>query len=227
GALHTLAATGSPLPVEPYHWAYDRVGPDTHVASNCGGTDVCGPLLGSCALLPVRAGEIQCRPLGVRAEAWDDEGRSVVDEIGELVVVEPTPSMPLYLWGDEDGARLRESYFDRFDGVWRHRDPLRITPTGGAVVYGRSDATLNRGGVRMGTAEFYAVLAEIDGIRDAVVVDTSEAGAGGELLVLVVLDDGYELDDRLVAAIRTELRTRLSPRHAPNAILRIPDVPYT
>ena len=226
-ALHTVASTGSPLPAEGYRWLYDRVGSDLHVASNCGGTDVCGPLLGSCATMPVRVGEIQCRPLGVRSEAWDEEGRSLVDEVGELVVTEPMPAMPLRLWNDPDGARLQETYFDRYPGVWRHGDWVRITPTGGAVVYGRSDATLNRGGVRMGTAEFYDVLETVPGIRDAMVVDTSQAGSGGELIVLVELEDGVRLDDDLAAAIRRALRSRLSPRHVPDRIVDVPEIPYT
>jgi len=225
--LHTVASTGSPLSAEGYRWLYEHVGEDIHVASNCGGTDVCGPLLGSCALLPVRAGEIQTRPLGVSAEAWDEDGRPLVDQIGELVVTEPMPSMPLYLWNDRKGERLAESYFKPYPGIWRHGDWVRITPTGGAVVYGRSDATLNRGGVRMGTAEFYSALEFVRGVRDAIVVDTSSAGAGGELILLAELSDDVELDDALRERIRNELRTRLSPRHIPDRILAIPAVPYT
>jgi acetoacetyl-CoA synthetase len=225
--LHTVASTGSPLSAEGYRWLYEHVGEDLHVASNCGGTDVCGPLLGSCALLPVRAGEIQTRPLGVSAEAWDEHGRSLVDEIGELVVTEPMPSMPLYLWNDRAGERLAESYFKPYPGIWRHGDWVRITPDGGAVVYGRSDATLNRGGVRMGTAEFYNALEFVPGVRDAIVVDTSAAGAGGELILLTELSDDVELDDALRDRIRAELRVRLSPRHIPDRILAIAAVPYT
>jgi len=193
-----------------------------------GGTDVCTAFLLSCPLLPVKAGEIQCRGLGAKVEAFDDAGRSVVEQVGELVLTAPFPAMPVCFWGDTDGARLKESYYSMYPGVWRHGDWLKLTADGGAVIYGRSDSTLNRGGVRMGTSEFYRVVEQIPGIVDSLVVDTgSLSDATGTLYLFVVLAPGTELDTALRRQISAEVRRELSPRHVPDRILSVAAVPRT
>jgi acetoacetyl-CoA synthetase len=198
------------------------------LGSVSGGTDVCTAFLLSCPLLPVRAGEIQCRGLGAKIEAFDESGRSVTGEVGELVLSAPFPAMPIYFWGDADGARLKESYFSTYPGVWRHGDWIKITPDGGAVIYGRSDSTLNRGGVRMGSSEFYRVVEHIPEIADSLVVDTgSLADATGTLYLFVVLAPGSTLDHDLRRRIASEVRRELSPRHVPDQILAVSAVPRT
>lgn len=235
-SVRTLGSTGSPLSPEGFAWAATEIGEDVLVASVSGGTDVCTAFLTGCPLLPVRAGELQCSALGAKVEAYDGAGRSVVGEVGELVVTEPMPSMPLALWGD-DGRRLHESYFAAYDGVWRHGDWVKLTPEGAGVVYGRSDATLNRGGVRMGTAELYRVVDEVDGVADCLVIDTSELGRAGELVLLVVPANagskqdggpsGGGLTPQLEEEIRRRLRRQLSPRHVPDRIIAVPVLPRT
>ena len=227
GGLRGVGSTGAPLPAEGFVWVSEAVGEEVWVGSLSGGTDLCTGFVGPCPLLPVRAGEIQCASLGARVEAYDATGRPVVDEVGELVLTEPMPSMPLFFWGDPCGERYRESYFDTFPGVWRHGDWIEMRRHGGAVIYGRSDSTLNRGGVRMGTSEFYRVLHELDGVGDSVVVDTGGLGEEGKLWLFVVPAAGATLDDRLVAEIRRTLRASLSPRHVPDEIRAIPEVPVT
>ena len=170
-ALRAIGSTGSPLAPESFRWVQSHVGAHIWLFSTSGGTDVCTAFVGGCPLLPVYEGEIQCRALGCAVEAWDEQGRSVTDEVGELVITEPMPSMPLFLWGDEDGERLRESYFSMYPGVWRHGDWIRITPHGGAVIYGRSDSTINRQGVRMGTSEIYRAASTVEDVLDALVVN--------------------------------------------------------
>jgi acetoacetyl-CoA synthetase len=226
-ALRTVGATGSPLSPEGFDWIPDAVGPHVMPSSSSGGTDVCTGFVGSVPTLPVRTGEIQVPMLGVAVGAFDERGERLVGSVGELVVTEPMPSMPIRLWNDPDGRRLRESYFDFYPGVWRHGDWIEFTEDGGSVIYGRSDATLNRGGVRMGTAEFYRALERVPAITDSLIVDTSYAGAGGELLLLVELGEGVELTSELEATVRTDLRTQLSPRHVPDRILPVPEIPYT
>ena len=185
------------------------------------------------SLLPVYEGELQCRALGCRVEAWDEQGNSVEDEVGELVITEPMPSMPLFLWGDPDGERLRESYFAMYPGVWRHGDWIRITPRGGAVIYGRSDSTINRQGVRMGTSEIYRAAAALPEVLDSLVVDiprkSENGGLGSELrmILFVVLRDGVILDDQLTAEIKRRVREDCSPRHVPNEVIQIEQVPRT
>ena len=176
-ALRSIGSTGSPLAPESFAWVYREVKPDVWLFSTSGGTDVCTAFVGGCPLLPVYEGELQCRALGCAVEAWDEQGRSVVDEVGELVLTEPLPSMPLYFWGDQDGERYRESYFSMFPGVWRHGDWIRITPRGGAVIYGRSDATINRQGVRMGTSEIYRAASAVEEVLDALVVDIPQGAS--------------------------------------------------
>jgi acetoacetyl-CoA synthetase len=227
GALHSVGSTGSPLPPEGFTWLYEHVGRDLLVGSVSGGTDVCTAFVESCPLLPVHAGEIQCRALGARVEAFDEQGRSVVGRVGDLVLTEPLPSMPLYLWNDPDGSRYHDSYFDVWPGVWRHGDWVEITSRGSCILSGRSDSTLNRGGVRMGTAEFYRVVEQLDEVTDSLVVDASEPGGEGRLLLFVALRSGVELDDDLEQRIRAAVRTELSPRHVPDAIRAVAEVPRT
>jgi acetoacetyl-CoA synthetase len=227
GKLRGIGSTGSPLPPEGFTWVYESVSADVLLGSLSGGTDVCTGFVGSSVLLPVRAGVIQCRGLGAAVAAFDDDGRPVVDQVGELVITEPMPSMPVYFWNDPDGTRYRESYFDTFPGVWRHGDWIKMLPDGGCVIYGRSDSTLNRGGVRMGTADFYRVVEAFEEIADSLVIDTGTLGAEGRLILYVALAPGAELDDELTGRIRRELRANLSPRHVPDEILVVPGVPRT
>jgi acetoacetyl-CoA synthetase len=228
-ALRSIGSTGSPLPPEGFHWVYEHVGHDLWLFSTSGGTDVCTAFVGGCPLLPVYEGELQCRVLGCAVESWDEQGVPLQDELGELVLTKPLPSMPLFLWGDADGERYRESYFDMYPGIWRHGDWIRITPRGGAVIYGRSDSTINRQGVRMGTSEIYRATAAIDDVTDALVVDISRGRAESELwmVLFVVLRDGVPLDEELEGRIKQRIREDCSPRHVPNEILQISEVPRT
>ncbi|MGH2717076.1 MAG: acetoacetate--CoA ligase [Actinomycetota bacterium] len=225
--LRSVGSTGAPLPAEGFRWVYDTVHPDLLLGSVSGGTDVCTAFVGSCPLLPVRAGEIQCRCLGAGVEAFDPNGQALVGEVGELVLTKPMPSMPLYFWNDPGGRRYQDSYFATYPGVWRHGDWIKITEQGSCVIYGRSDSSLNRGGVRSGTAEFYAVVEELDEIAESLVIDTGDLAHAGELLLFVVLASGAALDDALVRQLRERLRTHLSPRHVPDRIIAIPAVPRT
>jgi len=225
-ALRSVGSTGAPLPPEGFAWATSELGDDVAVGSVSGGTDVCTAFLHACPLLPVHAGELQCAALGAAVDAFGPDGRPVVGVVGELVVTEPMVSMPVALWGDDDGSRLHTSYFAEFDGVWRHGDWVKRTERGTFVVYGRSDATLNRGGVRMGTAEFYRVVEAIDGVADSLVIDTSELGRDGELLLLVVPAPG-ETAGSLEGRIRDELRRQLSPRHVPDRVIEVRALPRT
>ncbi len=220
-ALRTIGSTGAPLPPEGFRFVYEGIGRDVLLASISGGTDVCTAFVGGVPILPVHEGEIQCRLLGAKVEAFDATGTSVVDEVGELVVTEPMPCMPVSFWNDPDGSRLRAAYFEDYPGVWRHGDWVRVTPRGTVVISGRSDSTLNRGGVRMGTAEFYSVVEELPEIADSLVVDT------GDLLLFVVPVAGVTLDGELERKLRTAIRTGLSPRHVPDRIIAVPTVPRT
>jgi acetoacetyl-CoA synthetase len=225
--IRGIGSTGSPLPPEGFGWLYDAVGRDLLVGSFSGGTDMATGFVGPCPLLPLRAGVIQCRGLGAKAAAFGDAGEPVIGEVGELVITEPMPSMPICFWNDSDGSRYRESYFAMYPGVWRHGDWVKFRPDGGCVIYGRSDSTLNRGGVRMGTADFYRVVEAFDEIADSLVVDTGRLGADGRLLLYVQLAEGASLSDDLVGRIRAALRTTLSPRHVPDEIRVVPGVPRT
>jgi len=225
--LRGIGSTGAPLSPEGFQWVYEAVKSDLLLGSVSGGTDVCTAFVGSCPILPVRAGELQCRALGASVEAFSAAGDSVVDEVGELVITQPLPSMPVRFWNDPDGRRYQESYFDTFPGVWRHGDWIKVTSRGSCVIYGRSDATLNRGGVRMGTSEFYRVVEALPEVLDSLVVDTSELGAESRLFLFVVLQDGVLLDDACRRRITQALARELSPRHAPDAIYAIEQVPRT
>jgi acetoacetyl-CoA synthetase len=232
-ALRAIGATGSPMMPESFRWVYEHVKDDVWLFSTSGGTDVCTAFVAGCPLLPVYEGELQCRALGCAVEAWDEQGNSLTDEVGELVITEPLPSMPLFFWNDPDGERLRESYFTMYPGVWRHGDWIRITPRGGAVIYGRSDSTINRQGVRMGTSEIYRAVATVPEVLDALVVDVPRGGAGAAggnelwMGLFVVLGEDAVLDEDLQQTIKRRIREDCSPRHVPNEILQIAEVPRT
>ncbi len=226
-AVRSVGSTGSPLSPEGFDWVYEKLGDETWLFSTSGGTDVCTAFVGGVPLLPVYRGELQGRALGCKVESYDEDGSPVIDEVGELVITEPMPSMPLYLWGDEDGSRYRESYFDHYPGVWRHGDWIEITSRGTAIIYGRSDSTINRQGVRMGTSEIYRAVQAIGEVTDALVVDVPRPGTEGWMPLFVVLREGAELDEDLEAQIKRSIRERCSPRHVPNEIYAIDEVPRT
>jgi acetoacetyl-CoA synthetase len=271
-ALRAIGSTGSPLAPESFAWVYERVKSDVWLFSTSGGTDVCTAFVGGCPLLPVYEGELQCRVLGCAVEAWDEQGHNLTDEVGELVLTEPLPSMPLFFWGDPPthdpdgpesrvGPRYLESYFSMYPGVWRHGDWIKITPRGGAVIYGRSDATINRQGVRMGTSEIYRAASAVEEVVDALVVDipsrvedhpsagtNSQAGAHPhagtyaqagvqpptdppapelQMWLFVVLSPGTKLDEARADAIKRRIREDCSPRHVPDRVLQIEEVPRT
>jgi acetoacetyl-CoA synthetase len=220
--LRAVGSTGSPLPPEGFRWVWDELGEDIWLYSISGGTDVCTAFIGGAPVLPVYAGELQARALGAKVEAWDETGHAVVGSVGELVVTEPMPSMPVGLWGDADGSRYRETYFGHFPGVWRHGDWIELTERGTAIITGRSDSTINRGGVRMGTSEFYRSVLALPEIDDALVVDPD-----GRILLFVVLAPDAELDDDLRRRIVARIRADCSPRHTPDEITAIAKVPRT
>jgi acetoacetyl-CoA synthetase len=225
--IRTLGSTGSPLSVEGFRWIADAVHPSIQIVSTSGGTDLCAAFLGGAPTVPVWLGELSCPALGAAVKAFDEVGQELVEQVGELVVTEPMPSMPVCFWNDPGGHRLREAYFEQYPGLWRHGDWIKITSRGSSIIYGRSDATLNRGGVRMGTADFYAVVESLEQVLDSLVIDTTAlADNGGELLCFLVLGPGVVLDD-VEPALRAALRTELSPRHVPDRFLVIEEVPRT
>ncbi|MFC9454516.1 acetoacetate--CoA ligase [Streptomyces sp. NPDC056983] len=225
--LRAVGSTGAPLSSDGFRWIAEEVSRDVQICPVSGGTDVCAAFVSSAPTLPVRIGEFSCASLGVALSAYDDHGEPVVDEVGELVLTRPMPSMPVSFWNDPDGSRLRESYFAHFPGVWRHGDWITITKRGSAVIHGRSDSTLNRGGVRMGTAEFYRVVEALPEVLDSLVIDTSAIGTdNGELLCFVVLAAGVGLGD-VESQLRGELRRVLTPRHVPDRFITVTAVPHT
>ncbi len=225
--LRVFCTAGSPLPDEGYRYVYEQM-PEVLLINGSGGTDVCTGLVSGCPATPVYEGEISGRCLGVDAHAVDPAGHGVIGELGELVIRRPMPSMPVAFWNDPDGSRYRGAYFDRFPGVWRQGDWIRFTERGSCVITGRSDATLNRGGVRLGTGEFYSVVEEFDEIVDALVIHLEDAeGGAGELVLFVVPKPGVTVDDALRARIARALRAQLSPRHVPDAIVDVPAIPRT
>ena len=225
--LTALGSTGSPLSPEGFEWVYEHVGRDTWLFSTSGGTDVCTAFVGGVPILPVYRGELQGRALGAKVEAFDEDGKPLIDQVGELVLTEPMPSMPVFFWGDEDGSRYRASYFDMYPGIWRHGDWIEITSRGTAIIYGRSDSTINRQGVRMGTSEIYRAVQAVPEVVDALVVDVPREGSEGWMPLFVVLAEGKELDEELVAKIKKGIRENCSPRHVPNEVYEVAEVPRT
>ena len=222
--LRGIGSTGAPLPAEGFRYVHDAIGAGVHLQSVSGGTDVCTAFVGASPLVPVWEGEISCRHLGCAVEAFSPEGRPIVGEQGELVVTKPMPSMPIGFWNDPDGERYRDAYFGDWPGVWRHGDWITFTERGSCVISGRSDATLNRGGVRIGTAEFYTVVESLPEVADSLVVHLD---ADDRLLLFVALRDGAELTGELQSSIVAALRSALSPRHVPDEIIAVPAVPRT
>jgi acetoacetyl-CoA synthetase len=218
-SLRSIGSTGSPLAVEGFEWVYEHF-PDVWLYSTSGGTDLCTAFVGACPTLPVYAGELQARCLGAAVEAWSEDGRPLVDEVGELVITQPMPSMPVYFWNDADGERYRSSYFEMFPGVWRHGDWIKLTDRGTAVIYGRSDSTINRGGVRMGTSEIYSAVEGVAEVLDSLVVDVED-----QMLLFVVVRES--LTEELAGEIRRRVREHCSPRHVPDRIVQIDEVPRT
>jgi len=225
--LRGIGSTGSPLLPESYHWIYDSVGSSVYLGPISGGTDFASAFVGGVPTLPVRVGEMSCRCLGAAVASFNDDGEPVTDDVGELVCTKPMPSMPLYFWGDEDDVRYKDSYFDVWPGVWRHGDWIKITEDGGAIIYGRSDATINRYGIRMGTSDLYAAVEALPEVMDSLVVDLEFLGRESYMPLFVVLKDGVDLSDGLVGRIRDTVKTNLSPRHVPNDVFQIADVPRT
>jgi acetoacetyl-CoA synthetase len=226
-ALRAVGSTGSPLSPDGFRWVYEHVGSDTWLFSTSGGTDLCTAFVGGVPELPVYEGELQARSLGAAIESWDPDGKPHIGQVGELVITRPMPSMPIYFWGDGDGSRYREAYFDTYPGVWRHGDWIEITERGTAIITGRSDATINRGGIRMGTAEIYRAVLAVEAVTDALVVDVPVEGADAWMPLFVVLREGEELSDDVVAEIRRRVREDCSPRHVPSDVIQVTEVPRT
>ncbi len=225
--LRSMGSTGSPLSPESYEWIYNELGPDLWLSPMSGGTDFCGAFVAGTPTLPVYAGEMQCRCLGADVHAYDPAGKPLIGEVGELVCASPLPSMPLYLWNDKDGSRYHESYFDMYPGVWRHGDWMSITPRGGAIVYGRSDATINRHGIRLGTSEIYRAVEDVPEVLDSLVIDMEYLGRESYMPLFVVLREGVALTDELKQRIVQNIRSGVSPRFVPNEIHQVPEVPRT
>jgi acetoacetyl-CoA synthetase len=225
--LRGIGSTGSPLSANSFEWIYSAVGEDLWLASVSGGTDVCAPFVAGCPILPVNSGEIQCRCLGAKVEAFDERGSPLIGEVGELVLTEPLPSMPLYLWGDSDGSRYMESYFSMYPGVWRHGDWIEITRRGTCIIYGRSDATIKRMGVRIGTSEIYRAVESLPEVAETMAVDLERIGENGELILFVAPSPGSRVDEALIEKIRKKVKADLSPRHVPDEIVEVPSIPKT
>jgi acetoacetyl-CoA synthetase len=225
-ALKSISSTGSPLPPEGFKWCYDNVKKDLWIASASGGTDVCTAFILGAPILPVYAGELQCRGLGAKIESFNDDGEPQIEEVGELVLTKPFPSMPIYFWGDSDGSRLHESYFDVFPGIWCHGDYLKITDRHTCVIYGRSDATINRGGIRIGTSEIYRAVDQVKEVADSLIVDIPK-GNDSETPLFVQMKEGYELTNEIKQVIKKQIRSQCSPRHVPTGVYEVDDLPRT
>ena len=226
-ALRTVGCTGSVLAPDLHSWIAAELGPDVLVASTTGGTDIVSGLAGAVPTVPIVAGEISVRCLGVGIEAWDAEGHPVVGMVGDLVVTTPMPSMPVWFWNDVDGSRYRDAYFDHFPGIWRHGDWITVTGRGSVIVHGRSDATLNRNGVRMGTSDIYRAVEALEGVAEALVIGVEEPDGGYWMPLFVTLSTGAELDDDLQESIISTIRNEVSPRHVPDQIIAAPGIPHT
>ena len=225
-SLRAILSTGSPLPEETFKWVYKNVKSDLQLSSISGGTDILSCFMLGNPTLPVYAGEIQCAGMGMKVEAFNEKGESVVDDKGELVCTEPFPSMPVYFWDDDNGEKYRKAYFEKFKDVWSHGDYIKITPNGGIIVYGRSDATLNPGGVRIGTAEIYRIVEEIEGIIDSIAVGKKFNG-DEKVILFVVLSESASIDKTLIDKIRSSLKEKATPRHVPSEIIKVSDIPRT
>ena len=223
-ALRSIGSTGSPLPPEGFKWLYENVKSDLWLTSISGGSDVCTAFVGGNPLLPVYKGEIQCRALGAKLESWDENGSPITNEVGEMVITAPMPCMPVYFWNDPEFERYSESYFEMFPGVWRHGDWIELTDRGGIIIYGRSDSTLNRGGVRIGTSEIYRTVESIEKIKDSLIICLENQDGEFYMPLFVVCD---QLDNDLISEIKREIRTQYSPRHVPDDIIQAPEIPYT
>ncbi|MDG7013394.1 MAG: acetoacetate--CoA ligase [Nitrososphaerota archaeon] len=227
GSLRGIGSTGSPLSTDGFEWVYAKAKEDVWLESLSGGTDVCTAFVTGSPTLPVYSGELQCRALGASIHAFDEGGAPVVGKVGELVITEPMPSMPVFFWGDEDGSRYRESYFDVYPGVWRHGDWIKVTSRGTCVIYGRSDATIKRQGVRIGTSEIYRAVEKLPEVSDSLVLDVAGRGGGAEMVLFVSLKEDALLDQGLVAKIRAQIRSDLSPRYFPDRVVAVPAIPRT
>lgn len=226
-ALRSIGSTGSTLPEEGFEYVYEHIKKDVWLTSMSGGTDVCSAFVGGNPLWPVYSGEIQCRALGCSLEAWDDDGKPVIGEVGEMVITQPMPSMPVFLWGDADFSKYEDSYFAMYPGVWRHGDWIEVTEHEGIVIYGRSDATLNRGGVRIGTSEIYRGVDKVSEVQDSMIICLERSGGKFYMPLFVVMKDGNELTEDIKKKINTVLKNDYSPRHVPDDIIAVPDIPYT
>jgi acetoacetyl-CoA synthetase len=222
-----VVLAGSPATPECMEWFYRNVKQDLWLANGSGGTDCCTGFVGGVPTLPVRAGEIQAPSLGVSVKAFNERGDSIIDEVGELVLTEPMPSMPLKFWNDDNGQRYRDTYFQEYPGVWRHGDFFRISADGSSSVLGRSDATLNRYGVRIGTAEIYRSLARLDEVEDSLIINLDLPNGGFFMPLFVKLAPGAMLDQALEAKIRSTLKQDYTPRHVPDKIYQVPAIPTT
>lgn len=225
--LKNISSTGSPLPPEGFKWCYENVKEDLWIASSSGGTDVCTAFILGSPILPVYAGELQCRGLGAKIESFSDNAEAQIDEVGELVLTEPFPSMPIYFWNDPDGSRLHDSYFDEFPGIWRHGDYLKVTDRQSCVIYGRSDATINRGGVRIGTSEIYRAVDQVKQVADSLIVDIPDNNGDSFVPLFVAMKNGEELTEETKKAIKKQIKEQCSPRHVPTAMYQVPDIPKT
>ena len=225
--LRGIGSTGSPLPPEGFDWIYEKVKPDVWLTSMSGGTDVCTAFVGGNPLLPVYDGEIQCRTLGCPIYAFDENGQKLIDEVGEMVITKPMPCMPIYFWNDADFSKYKSSYFEDYEGVWRHGDWLKITKRNTLVILGRSDATLNRQGIRIGTSEIYRSVESIHAIKDSLIINIEKDNGDSYMPLFIVLKEGFELTNDLKKHINQTLRQDYSPRHVPDVIIEVPDIPYT
>jgi acetoacetyl-CoA synthetase len=225
--LRSIGSTGSTLPPEGFDYVYDYVKKDLWLASMSGGTDVCSAFVGGSPMEPVYAGEIQCRALGCKLEAFDEDGKTVIGDVGEMVITEPMPSMPVSFWKDPGFKRYRESYFEMYTGIWRHGDWIEITPRQGVIIYGRSDATLNRGGVRIGTSEIYRAVDKVKEVKDSLIICLEKEGGEFWMPLFVVMQEGQTLNDDIRKKINVTIRSEYSPRHVPDEILSVADIPYT